>query len=81
MNIVAQVAERVTSMEYVKDSMTLLGYVNVLLCQDKIELPLFSLNSPVHQQHNDCEWSLFAAEVKHDFAVAAEMLNIHTEKQ
>ena len=77
-NMFAHVADRVTSMESVRDAMTLLVYAIVLLGRDKIKLPMFSLNSPVHQHYNDCEWSLCAAEVKHAFAGAAEMLNIHT---
>jgi hypothetical protein len=77
-NIFAHVADRVTPIESGRDVMTLLACVIMLLGRDKIGLPIFSLNSPVHNHHNDCEWSLCAAEVKHAFAGAAEMLNIHT---
>ena len=54
-NMFAHVADRVTSMESVRDAMTSLVYDIVLLGRDKIELPMFSLNSPVHKHHNDCE--------------------------
>ena len=74
----AHIADRVTSMESVRDAMTLLLYMIDLLNRDQVKLRAFDLNSPVCKHHNKLEWFRYARELKRDLDTAASMLFITT---
>ena len=67
----AHIADRMTSMKSIRDAMTLLAYIIVLLRRDEIYLPAFDVNSTVRYHHDDLEWSRHATEMKVIFDQAA----------
>jgi hypothetical protein len=59
-NMSAHVADRVTSIDSVRDAMTLLLYIIYLLSRDQVQLRAFDLTSPVCEHHNELEWIFYA---------------------
>ena len=68
------VANRVTSMESVREAMTLLAYLIVLCRKDTIPLRAFDKNSLVHEHHDVLGWSRSARIFKREFDNAASSL-------
>ena len=68
--------DQVTSIQSVRDSMTLLVYMIDVLNHDQVKLRAFNLISPVYKYHNELEWFCYARELKKEFDTAASTLFI-----
>ena len=70
----AHIANEMTSTDLIRDAMTLVAHDVVLLQREQVYLNPFDLDSPVHEHHDDDEWTRCAREIKEEFDKAASLL-------
>ena len=79
--MIAYLADRMTSLESAREAMVLLAHMITFLRRKMLVLPEFDEQSPVHDHHDEVEWSQLASKVKDEFGKAALTLCIKTPEE
>mmetsp|Transcript_36446 Transcript_36446/g.77692 ORF Transcript_36446/g.77692 Transcript_36446/m.77692 type:complete len:770 (+) Transcript_36446:2189-4498(+) len=72
----AHVFNQMTSLSSIRHATTILTHAILLLQRDEIELPSFSIDSPVHEHHDEAEWNKHAKDMRAELDRAADCLYI-----